>query len=204
MCDDTSGCVMQFWPPGDDHMLLKHVEAWNKLIVKEKFCSVKLVNYWDKFPRTPPSLAVIWSSFLRSDAISTKWRHSVCQNVAYLSGGSTVLSLLCRAVWNRKFLRNVDNFLRLLEKQKPPKGRFDCYFFPHNIRISCLLCLALVHPSPIVVGWILNSLDVIMIIESILLSPWRAALRSSSLSVQLSHWYLTQTPGNVARGFVLR
>jgi len=34
-CDDTRCCVMQFWPPDDKHMWLKHVEAWNKLIVKQ-------------------------------------------------------------------------------------------------------------------------------------------------------------------------
>jgi len=39
MCDDTRGCVMQFWPPDDEHMCSKHVEAWNKLIVKQKFCA---------------------------------------------------------------------------------------------------------------------------------------------------------------------
>ena len=38
-CDDTRGCVMQFWPPDDEHLCLKHVEAWNKLIVKQKFCA---------------------------------------------------------------------------------------------------------------------------------------------------------------------
>ena len=26
-CDDTRGCVMQFWPPDDEHMCSKHVEA---------------------------------------------------------------------------------------------------------------------------------------------------------------------------------
>ena len=36
-CDDTRGCVMQFWPPDDEHMCSKHVEAWNKLTVKQKF-----------------------------------------------------------------------------------------------------------------------------------------------------------------------
>jgi len=30
---------MQFWPPDDEHMCLKHVEAWNKLIVKQKVCA---------------------------------------------------------------------------------------------------------------------------------------------------------------------
>jgi len=38
-CDDTRGCVMQFWPPDDEHMCSKHMEAWNKLIVKQKFCA---------------------------------------------------------------------------------------------------------------------------------------------------------------------
>ena len=38
-CDDTKGCVMQFWPPDYEHMCSKHVEAWNKLTVKQKFCA---------------------------------------------------------------------------------------------------------------------------------------------------------------------
>jgi len=38
-CDDTRGCVMQFWPHDDEHMCSKHVETWNKLIVKQKFCA---------------------------------------------------------------------------------------------------------------------------------------------------------------------
>ena len=38
-CDDTRGCVTQFWPPDDEHMCSKHVAAWNKLIVKQKFCA---------------------------------------------------------------------------------------------------------------------------------------------------------------------
>jgi len=37
-CDDTRGCETQFWPPDDEHTCSKHVEAWNKLIVKQKFC----------------------------------------------------------------------------------------------------------------------------------------------------------------------
>ena len=32
-------CVMQFGPPDDEHMCSKHVEAWNKLIVKQNFCA---------------------------------------------------------------------------------------------------------------------------------------------------------------------
>jgi len=38
-CDDTRCCIIQCWPPDDEHMCSKHIEAWNKLIVKQKFCS---------------------------------------------------------------------------------------------------------------------------------------------------------------------
>jgi hypothetical protein len=33
-CDDTRDCIIQFCPPEDEHMCSKHVEAWNKLIIK--------------------------------------------------------------------------------------------------------------------------------------------------------------------------
>ena len=39
-CDDTTGCLIQFWPPDDEHMWSKYVEAWKeKLTVKQKFCA---------------------------------------------------------------------------------------------------------------------------------------------------------------------
>jgi len=28
-CDDTRDCIIQFWPPDDEHMCSKHVDAWN-------------------------------------------------------------------------------------------------------------------------------------------------------------------------------
>ena len=34
-CDD--GCVMQFWPPDDEHMYSKHVDAWNKTYCETNF-----------------------------------------------------------------------------------------------------------------------------------------------------------------------
>ena len=30
---------MKFWPTNDEHMCSKHVETWNKLILKQKFCA---------------------------------------------------------------------------------------------------------------------------------------------------------------------
>ena len=34
ICDDTRDCIVQFWPPDDEHMCSKYVEALNKLIIK--------------------------------------------------------------------------------------------------------------------------------------------------------------------------
>ena len=39
---------MQFWPPDDEHMCSKHVEAWNKTYCEKNLC-IKLVKYWDKY-----------------------------------------------------------------------------------------------------------------------------------------------------------
>jgi len=36
-CDDTGGYVIQFWPPDDEHMCPKHVEAWNKTYCETNF-----------------------------------------------------------------------------------------------------------------------------------------------------------------------
>ena len=33
-CDDTRDYIVQFWPPEDEHICWKHVEAYNKLIIK--------------------------------------------------------------------------------------------------------------------------------------------------------------------------
>ena len=48
-CDDTRCCIIQFWPPDDKHMCSKHVEAWNKLIIKFSASSWLILRqiYWD-------------------------------------------------------------------------------------------------------------------------------------------------------------
>ena len=44
-CDDTKGSVIQFWPPDDDeHMCSKHVEAWNKNLLWNKFSASSWLN----------------------------------------------------------------------------------------------------------------------------------------------------------------
>ena len=41
---------MQFWPPDDENMCSKHVEAWNKTYCKTMLW-IKLVKYWDKYTK---------------------------------------------------------------------------------------------------------------------------------------------------------
>jgi len=51
-CDDTRGCIAQVWLPDDKHMCSKHVEAWNKLIIKFSASSCLILRwiYWDARP----------------------------------------------------------------------------------------------------------------------------------------------------------
>jgi hypothetical protein len=41
--------VVNFWTPIMSTWCSKHVEAWNKLTVKQKILCIKFVNYWDKY-----------------------------------------------------------------------------------------------------------------------------------------------------------
>jgi len=50
-CDDTRGCVMPFWPPDDENMCSKHVEAWNKTYCETKFGASSWLNTEINLPR---------------------------------------------------------------------------------------------------------------------------------------------------------
>jgi len=47
-CDDTRGCIIQFWPPGDEHRVLETCRGMKETCFKTKILCTKLVNYWDK------------------------------------------------------------------------------------------------------------------------------------------------------------
>ena len=70
--DDTRGCVMQFWPSDDEHMCSKHVEAWNKLIVKQKFCAsswlITETNYVYIHSRDTGPLSLCFKQVIKADA----------------------------------------------------------------------------------------------------------------------------------------
>ena len=39
-CDDTRCCIIQFWPPGDEHIVLETCSGYNKIIIKTRLCEL--------------------------------------------------------------------------------------------------------------------------------------------------------------------
>jgi len=73
----TYRCVMQFWPPDDEHMCSKHIEAWNKHIVKQILC-IKFANYWDKYTEMHGQQNIkIYQSYVFQKKIIVYWHHSL-------------------------------------------------------------------------------------------------------------------------------
>jgi hypothetical protein len=50
-CNDTRDCIIQFCPPDDEHMCSKHVEVWNKLIIKcsASSCLILINKYMEMY-----------------------------------------------------------------------------------------------------------------------------------------------------------
>jgi len=83
---DTRGCVMQFWPPDDEHMCSKHVEAWNKLIVKQKFCASSWLITEINIPRctvSKTSKFLKWFGF--NDHETSETRTCLVSNIIKIS-----------------------------------------------------------------------------------------------------------------------
>ena len=69
---------MQFWPPDDEHMCSKHVEAWNKTYCKTKILCIKLVNYRDKYTIYLSSTTRLICLFWPSPGIITETKNGQC------------------------------------------------------------------------------------------------------------------------------
>jgi len=92
-CDDTRGCVIQFWHPDDEHMYSKHIEAWNKLIVKQKFCA--------------PSWLITEINTLRCTVSKTS---KFVLRVKIKTGGSKKIEIkTCLCVWKYRLSFKVRN-----------------------------------------------------------------------------------------------
>jgi len=97
-CDETRGCVMQFLPPDDKHVCSKHVEAWNKLTVKQKFCASSwLINEMHGQQNVKKSNEV-WEG--KKTILLVYW-FSLC-NADVLTGGECCSLARDHKVWQKK------------------------------------------------------------------------------------------------------
>jgi len=75
---------MQFWPPGNEYICSKHVGAWNKLIVKQRFCASSwLITekiYWDarSAKRQNLSIHTSYTPLLNVRPSAHKYDNSYC------------------------------------------------------------------------------------------------------------------------------
>jgi len=78
-CDDTTGCLIQFWPPDDEHMWSKYVEAWKeKLTVKQKFCASSCL-----ITEINNQLGCVGKSMLSVGAISIVQKSRACRCLVF-------------------------------------------------------------------------------------------------------------------------
>ena len=98
-CDDTRGFIMQFWPPDDEHMCSKHVETWNKLIVKQIFrASSWLITEINILRCTVSKTSKLWALFLYA-LRSTRW----------LGSGKVVMAIPCYCLKEDEKNEKMDN-----------------------------------------------------------------------------------------------
>ena len=120
-CDDTRGCVIHFWPSADEHMCSKHVEAWNKLIVKQKCCAsswliTEIKNYlvasswhFTLFLGLLPSFKKVCSlPFLQFDWVPFMTHSGSIPSSLYLN--LIVLSSCWHLWWNLLYDRSPDHY----------------------------------------------------------------------------------------------
>jgi len=84
---------MQFWPPDDEHMCSKHVEAWNKLIVKQKFCAsswlITEMQGQQNVKKYPQQFYIVYS--VHYDAVHVQVLTIITRNTPLLSEQHSVI-----------------------------------------------------------------------------------------------------------------
>ena len=80
-CDDTRGCIVLFWPPDDEHVCAKNVEAWNKLITKFSASSWLILRLKKRFVLScvdyahANHLSFRWPYIVINSCNKTNWLH---------------------------------------------------------------------------------------------------------------------------------
>ena len=64
-CDDTRGCIVQFWLTDDEHLCSKHVEAWNKLIIKFSASRWLILRHIEKHGQQNIKIYPSWVGYIK-------------------------------------------------------------------------------------------------------------------------------------------
>ena len=72
---------MQFWPPDDQHMCSKHVEAWNKLIVKQKLCASSWLITEINILRCTVSKTSKFEEYVQPRYLGAMFKHFIIQQM---------------------------------------------------------------------------------------------------------------------------
>ena len=64
-CDDTRDCIVQFRPPDDEHLCSKHVEAWNKLIIKFSASRWLILRHIEKHGQQNIKIYPSWVGYIK-------------------------------------------------------------------------------------------------------------------------------------------
>jgi len=123
-CEDTRGCVMQFWPPDNEHVCSKHVEAWNKLIVKQKFCASSWLITEINILRCTVSKT---SKLSIRQLLKCIFNHISQLHVSVRPPGAIFIFLVCRMYLSAFTSKEVSFFFKL------------CLCFIYDSRVECVV-----------------------------------------------------------------
>jgi len=119
---DTRGCVMQFWPPDDEHMCSKHAGAFNKLTVKQKFCAL--------------SWLITEINILRCTVSKTsKLGYMFRPNIRSSSGLRQTKSMVLCVYWDPNIRTSGHVVIKTEHRRATPRLSTECIQFKRNERL---------------------------------------------------------------------
>ena len=145
---------MQFWPPDDEHMCSKHVEAWNELIVKQKFCAsswliTKIKKLICVYPEPEHNFVLLCfvdcALTLRGEIVDTSQQGMLLNRKAVCAVGASTRHACCCANTNSTFLSNVVPVRSFVSNGLGAGRRFDGHLievWSHRFQENIYLVLA--------------------------------------------------------------
>ena len=111
-CDDTRGCIIQFWPPDDEHMLLETCRGINRLTPNDPYTG-----------RTAPLTSKLCILYIYSTNIGTEYFKHALYSPFFFSLQNAVCFIKLTCLVSVLFTFYIQDVLKLKKKIIPaPKG----------------------------------------------------------------------------------